>query len=347
MVCAHCIHAVRSNEVGRRDGETAGRVRRTGCVLLWLHNQASVSFSSQSTSPLPPYPPPHSPSPPQMGKCVLLCHAPRKEYYKKFLFEPLPVESHLDHYLHDTFVAEVGDGGGWGGEGGGQGDSREGDRWEGGPRGGGRGRERTRERTRDRWRDTEGCEGVRQRTRTPSWLAPLPHLVPCTQAHAHTLTHPIHTRHTQVVTRTLESKQDAVDYLTWTLFYRRLTHNPNYYNLTGTSHRHLSDHLSDLVEATLGDLEASKVRGAVCVWGGRGEKGRKGDLQAPMLSPACMAVGGPAWAGGCSTATPQHSPPPQHPPPPNVFATPPPLRTIMCYFLATHIHPPTHTHTHV
>ena len=43
----------------------------------------------------------------QLGKCVLMCHAPRKEYYKKFLFEPLPVESHLDHFLHDTFVAEI------------------------------------------------------------------------------------------------------------------------------------------------------------------------------------------------------------------------------------------------
>jgi hypothetical protein len=34
-----------------------------------------------------------------------MCAAPRKEYYKKFLFEPLPIESHLDHYLHDTFNA--------------------------------------------------------------------------------------------------------------------------------------------------------------------------------------------------------------------------------------------------
>ena len=36
-----------------------------------------------------------------------MCHAPRKEYYKKFLFEPLPVESHLDQKLHDTLAAEV------------------------------------------------------------------------------------------------------------------------------------------------------------------------------------------------------------------------------------------------
>lgn len=30
------------------------------------------------------------------GKCVILCHAPKKDYYKKFLYEPLPIESHLD-----------------------------------------------------------------------------------------------------------------------------------------------------------------------------------------------------------------------------------------------------------
>lgn len=102
------------------------------------------------------------------GVCVLMCHGPRKEYYKKFLFEPLPVESHLDHFLHDHLAAEV-------------------------------------------------------------------------------------------VTRTVQNKQDAVDYLTWTLYYRRLAQNPNYYNMTGVSHRHISDHLSELVERVLADLEQSKV----------------------------------------------------------------------------------------
>jgi len=101
------------------------------------------------------------------GKAVILCLSSKKEFYKKFLYEPLPVESHLDHCLHDHFNAEV-------------------------------------------------------------------------------------------VTKTISNKQDAVDYLTWTFFYRRMTQNPNYYNLQGVSHRHISDHLSEMVENTLSDLEQSK-----------------------------------------------------------------------------------------
>eukprot|EP00043_Microstomoeca_roanoka_P014404 m.142887 g.142887 ORF g.142887 m.142887 type:complete len:2149 (-) comp16005_c1_seq1:147-6593(-) len=62
----------------------------------------------------------------------------------------------------------------------------------------------------------------------------------------------------EVVTKIIERKQDAVDYLTWTFMYRRMTQNPNYYNLHGVTHRHLSDHLSELVETTLNDLAESK-----------------------------------------------------------------------------------------
>jgi pre-mRNA-splicing helicase BRR2 len=99
--------------------------------------------------------------------CVIMCQSSRKDFFKKFLYEPLPVESHLDHVLHNHFNAEV-------------------------------------------------------------------------------------------VTKTIENKQDAVDYLTWTFLYRRMTHNPNYYNLQGVTHEHLSDHMSELVESTLTDLDNSK-----------------------------------------------------------------------------------------
>lgn len=101
------------------------------------------------------------------GRCVLMCQATKKDFYKKFLYEALPVESHLDHFLHDHFNAEI-------------------------------------------------------------------------------------------VTKTIENKQDAVDYLTWTFLYRRMAQNPNYYSLQGTTNRHLSDHLSELVETTLNDLAQSK-----------------------------------------------------------------------------------------
>ncbi|KAJ3311396.1 DEIH-box ATPase [Blyttiomyces sp. JEL0837] len=105
--------------------------------------------------------------PNETGRCVLMCPSVKRDFYKKFLHEALPVESHLDHFLHDHFNAEIG-------------------------------------------------------------------------------------------THTIENKQDAVDYLTWTFLYRRMALNPNYYNLQGTTHRHISDHLSELVEQTLEDLSASK-----------------------------------------------------------------------------------------
>ncbi|KAJ2112563.1 Pre-mRNA-splicing helicase BRR2 [Coemansia sp. RSA 922] len=101
------------------------------------------------------------------AKCVLMCMANKRDFYKKFLYEPLPVESRLDAQLHDLMNAEV-------------------------------------------------------------------------------------------VAKTIENKQDAVDYLTWTFLYRRLAQNPNYYGLQGTSHQQLSDYLSELIESTLGDLSAAK-----------------------------------------------------------------------------------------
>jgi pre-mRNA-splicing helicase BRR2 len=62
----------------------------------------------------------------------------------------------------------------------------------------------------------------------------------------------------EVAAGVVESKQAAVDYLTWTFMYRRLIKNPNYYNLQDSSHRHISDHLSELIETLLVDLKSSK-----------------------------------------------------------------------------------------
>lgn len=42
------------------------------------------------------------------SRCVLMCQQTRKGFYKKFLIEGLPIESHLPtHLLHDNFLAEV------------------------------------------------------------------------------------------------------------------------------------------------------------------------------------------------------------------------------------------------
>jgi hypothetical protein len=41
------------------------------------------------------------------GRCHVLCHAPKKDYLRRLLQEPLPIESHLDHALSEHLNAEV------------------------------------------------------------------------------------------------------------------------------------------------------------------------------------------------------------------------------------------------
>lgn len=100
------------------------------------------------------------------GKAVILVHDIKKDFYKKFLYEPFPVESSLLSVLSDHLNAEIAAG-------------------------------------------------------------------------------------------TISSKQDAMDYITWTYFFRRLVMNPSYYSLEDISHESINKYLSSLVERSLQDLECS------------------------------------------------------------------------------------------
>jgi pre-mRNA-splicing helicase BRR2 len=99
-----------------------------------------------------------------LRKCMLLCSTSKKEFYKKFLFDSFPLESHMNHFLHDNINSEINN-------------------------------------------------------------------------------------------TAIKTKQDCLDWFTWTYMYRRLLQNPNYYDLQGKTKEHLNDYLSELVEKTLSDLE--------------------------------------------------------------------------------------------
>ncbi|EUD65104.1 adenosinetriphosphatase [Plasmodium inui San Antonio 1] len=55
----------------------------------------------------------------------------------------------------------------------------------------------------------------------------------------------------EIVMSTIESYQDAIDWITWSFFYRRIRKNPNYYGLKGVSNEHISDYLSELIESNI------------------------------------------------------------------------------------------------
>lgn len=100
------------------------------------------------------------------GVAVVLCHEPKKSFFRKFLYDPFPVESALHKQLHAHINAEI-------------------------------------------------------------------------------------------VAGTIATRQDAVDYLTWTYLFRRLAKNPSYYGLGDASPKALTLYLSTLVRRVLGDLEMS------------------------------------------------------------------------------------------
>eukprot|EP00744_Colponema_vietnamica_P004990 GILI01007369.1.p1 GENE.GILI01007369.1~~GILI01007369.1.p1 ORF type:complete len:1506 (-),score=381.72 GILI01007369.1:171-4298(-) len=101
------------------------------------------------------------------GIAQVLCHEPKKGFYRKFLYDPFPVESALHKQLTEHINAEI-------------------------------------------------------------------------------------------VSGTIATRQDAVDYLTWTYLFRRLVKNPSYYGLEDPSPKALTVYLSHLVKKVLQDLEDAK-----------------------------------------------------------------------------------------
>lgn len=80
----------------------------------------------------------------------------------------------------------------------------------------------------------------------------LTNAMPVESVLAHTLHDPfLH----EISTRTINTKQDCVDWLTYTFFYRRLAQNPSFYALEDTSHLGVSEYLSEVVESVVDDLE--------------------------------------------------------------------------------------------
>jgi activating signal cointegrator complex subunit 3 len=100
------------------------------------------------------------------GVAQVLCHEPKKSFYRKFLYDPFPVESSLHKQLHAHINAEI-------------------------------------------------------------------------------------------VSGTISTRQDAVDYLTWTYLFRRLVKNPSYYGVEDPSPKALTVFLSNLINKILYDLEQS------------------------------------------------------------------------------------------
>jgi activating signal cointegrator complex subunit 3 len=61
----------------------------------------------------------------------------------------------------------------------------------------------------------------------------------------------------EIVASTITTKQEAMDYLTWTYFFRRLLVNPSYYELESLEHDQINSFLSSLIQKTLDTLEDS------------------------------------------------------------------------------------------
>jgi len=141
-----------------------------------------------------------------VGVACILVHQPKKNFYRKFLYEPFPVESQLQDALPEHINAEIAGG-------------------------------------------------------------------------------------------TIRSREDAVDWLTWTFFFRRLVRNPTYYNLLDTTPEGVTTHLKNLVDGVLNQLK----RNGCCTLGdgSNGEEeqeeerelvGRLGSVKRDRVRPTTLGL---------------------------------------------------------
>ncbi|GME80549.1 unnamed protein product [Ambrosiozyma monospora] len=66
----------------------------------------------------------------------------------------------------------------------------------------------------------------------------------------------------EIASGTIKSRQDAMDFLTWTFLYRRAHNNPTYYGITDTSQDGINKYLSGLIDTVIDNLKESKCLNA-------------------------------------------------------------------------------------
>ena len=63
----------------------------------------------------------------------------------------------------------------------------------------------------------------------------------------------------EIANAVIKTKQNCVDWLTWTFYYQRLLKNPNYYNMSSnTNETEINRYLSELIEVVLTDLQQAQ-----------------------------------------------------------------------------------------
>ncbi|OWB67958.1 hypothetical protein B5S30_g3328 [[Candida] boidinii] len=62
----------------------------------------------------------------------------------------------------------------------------------------------------------------------------------------------------EIASGTIKSRQEAMDFLTWTFLYRRAHNNPTYYGIEDLSPQGISEYLSGLIDKTIDNLQESK-----------------------------------------------------------------------------------------